>query len=105
MTYKFLKQRGALHEVGAAANAASAAPSSGAIDIAGHRVTPELAELLPESVARENMVVPMAFDGERLTLAAVDADDISLADKLRFILAKDIRLVAVSRNVIVEALN
>ena len=89
MTYKFLKQRGALHEVGAAANAASAAtaapapPSSAEMDIAGHRVAPELVELLPESVARENMVVPMAFDGERLTLAAVDADDISLADKLR----------------------
>jgi hypothetical protein len=50
-------------------------------------------------------VVPVAFDGERLTLAALDANDIALADKLRFLLAKDIKLIPASREMIQAALD
>jgi hypothetical protein len=108
MAYQFLKNRGALNEaeIAPAGRPAPAMVSSDhAPEIAGHKVTPELIDLVPESVARESCVIPIAFDGERITFAAVDTTDIALADKLRFILAKDVRLVPAPRAAILEAIN
>jgi hypothetical protein len=62
-------------------------------------------ELIPESVARENLCFPMRLDGETLFVAAADPGDVMLADKLRFIINKNIRLVRKSRQQIVEAIN
>src|SRR4051794_24512019 len=59
----------------------------------GATIPPEVAELIPASVAREHVIMPLRFDGETITVAAVNADDIALADKLRFITAKNIKLV------------
>jgi hypothetical protein len=50
-------------------------------------------ELVPESVCRENLVLPLRLDGRTLHVAAVNASDVMLRDKLSFILNKDIRLV------------
>jgi len=60
--------------------------------------------LVPESVAREHLILPLGFDGETLTCAAANATSIALADKLRFLLAKNIRLVAASRDAILQAI-
>ena len=52
--------------------------------------------LIPESLARENQVFPIAEDGDTLRVAAVDYDDVGLSDKISFILSRPVRLVAAS---------
>ena len=54
-------------------------------------------ELLPESLARENLVFPIGEEGETLRVAAVAYEDVALADKISFVLARPVRLVAASR--------
>src|SRR5262249_26894240 len=62
-------------------------------------------ELVPESVARENVVLPVALEGETLVVACVDPSDGDMLQKLQFILNKDIRLVVAPRERIVAAIN
>lgn len=62
-------------------------------NLLSRRIPSEVIRLVPASVARENLVVPISADAETLVLAAVDANDIAVADKLRFLLAKNIRLL------------
>jgi hypothetical protein len=61
-------------------------------------------ELVPESVARENIVLPLALNGETLTVAAADAGNLLVADKLSFLVNKKIRLVPAPRAALVEAI-
>ncbi len=63
-------------------------------------------ELIPESVARENSVIPvrLLLDGT-LLLAAADADDVELAEKLRFILNRRVRLQTADRHAIGQAID
>ncbi len=68
-------------------------------------VPPEVLALIPGSVARENVIMPLHFDGETITVAAVNPSDIATADKLRFILAKDVKLVPARREVILEMID
>jgi hypothetical protein len=62
-------------------------------------------ELIPESVARENVVFPLRLDGETLTVAAADPNNLLVADQLTFILNKKIRLVGMPRQDILDAIN
>ncbi len=94
-----LKARGALNE----ADAGDIRPEG--TPFAVRRIAKHLLELLPEPVARENVVLPLNFDGETLTCASDRAEDIALADKLRFILNKNIRLVPAPREALVQAIN
>ena len=66
---------------------------------------PAALDLIPESVARENLVLPLRWEGHALVVAAVDADNIPLRDKLTFILNKTIRLVGFPRGEIQAAIN
>src|SRR5262249_17280718 len=107
MQYQYLKARGALNEadVGpAAAPAPSRRPAPGEL-LGARRVPAAGVELLPESVAREHQVMPLEFDGETLTLAAVNPNDIALADKLTFLLNRKIRLVGCSSETMRGLLN
>jgi hypothetical protein len=104
LDYKFLTGRGALNEVGTSIDPATGrllTPSEHEL----RAVPPEVAQLIPGSVARENLIMPVAFDGETITAAAVDAQNIGLADKLRFILAKNVRLIPASRQSILAAIS
>ena len=92
LEYKFLKGRGALNEVNAGARA-PVVPTRAAAASMFEAIPPSVIELVPESLAREHTVIPLAFDGETITFAAADADNIALADTLRFILAKNVRLI------------
>ncbi len=56
-----------------------------------------ICELIPESLARENLIFPIGEEGETLRLAAVAHEDVALADKISFVLARPVRLVAASR--------
>jgi hypothetical protein len=95
LDYKFITRAGAL--------------SPAAIALPGTNIPSDLPaaiiELVPESVARENLVIPLALDGETLTAAAVDPSNLLLRDKLTFILNKKVRLVAAPRQAIIDAIN
>ena len=92
-----MKKRGAIHLAGEDQEALSAGPNL--------NPPPHVLDLVPESVARENLVIPLSLDGETLFVASVDPNNISLADKLMFILNKKVRLVGYPRDVIREAIN
>jgi hypothetical protein len=93
--YRYLQTRGALKETGSALAGRSVRSTSNAVWRA-RQIPAEVLELGPESLARENMAVPISVEGETVTLATVDPDDIALADKLTFVLARNIRLVPAS---------
>jgi len=62
-------------------------------------------ELVPESVARENVVIPMAQENGALQIIMSDPSDFDTMQKLQFILNKDIQPVLAPREQIIEAIN
>jgi type IV pilus assembly protein PilB len=62
-------------------------------------------ELVPESVARENVVMPMSQENGSLKIIMSDPSDFDTMQKLQFILNKDIQPVLASREQIIEAIN
>ncbi len=62
-------------------------------------------ELVPESVARENVVLPMAQENGTLKIIMSDPSDFDTMQKLQFILNKDIQPVLAPREQIIEAIN
>jgi len=62
-------------------------------------------ELVPESVARENVVLPMAQENGALKIIMSDPSDYETMQKLQFILNKDIQAVLAPREQIIEAIN
>jgi hypothetical protein len=62
-------------------------------------------ELVPESVARENLILPVRLEGDTLFVAAADPNNLLVADKLSFILNKTVRLVRYPRAQILDAIN
>jgi type IV pilus assembly protein PilB len=62
-------------------------------------------ELVPESVARENVVLPMAQENGALKIIMSDPSDFDTMQKLTFILNKDIQPVLAAREQIIEAIN
>ena len=73
--------------------------------LANQQIDSQVLELVPESVAREQNVIPLAFDGETITIASNRPGDIGLADKLRFLLAKDVQLVFAPHDAIRAAID
>jgi hypothetical protein len=94
LDYQFLPRSGAVH-----------AGATGPAAPAGFNPPRAVIELIPESVARENLVFPLHLVGATLTLAAVNARDLLLRDKLSFILNKDIRLVPAPTDTIRAAID
>jgi type IV pilus assembly protein PilB len=62
-------------------------------------------ELVPESVARENVVLPMSQENGALKIIMSDPSDFDTMQKLQFILNKDIQPVLAPREQIIEAIN
>lgn len=62
-------------------------------------------ELVPESVARENLVLPLTLHGNTLYCTAINPHDYDTAQKLSFILNKDIVLVGATRDEVRAAIN
>src|SRR5262245_3750655 len=106
MDYQFLKIRGAINDAPTLPDRLRPPPNRDALAGLTSRTIPEhILELIPESVARENCVVPLALDGDTLTVAAVNADDVATKDKLTFIINKSIRMLPAPADDIVAALN
>ncbi len=62
-------------------------------------------EMVPESVARENVILPLTHESGSLHIALSDPSDFSTLEKLTFILNKNIHPVLAPRDQIVEAIN
>jgi type IV pilus assembly protein PilB len=75
------------------------------VDLTEVTIPPAVIELVPESVARENVVLPMAQDNGALRIIMSDPSDFDTMQKLQFILNKDIQPVLAPREQIVEAIN
>ena len=75
------------------------------VDLASLEIAPEVVGLLPESVARENNIFPLAEEGSSLRVATSDPTDLDTQEKLRFILNREVELALAPREQIVEAIN
>jgi type IV pilus assembly protein PilB len=75
------------------------------VDLGEMTIPAAVIELVPESVARENVVLPMAQDNGSLKIIMSDPMDLDTIQKLQFILNKDIQPVLAPREQIVEAIN
>ena len=62
-------------------------------------------ELVPESVARENLVIPIEESDESLRVCLSDPSDFETIDKLQFILNRKIEIVLATPESITEAIN
>ena len=104
MDYELLKRRGALSDGPSnldeavaewvSAPTSTKEPSLLAVDTLRGEIPSELLARIPESICRENLCFPIAAKEDRLYVAAVDADDLALKDKLTFVLGADVRLLA-----------
>ena len=65
----------------------------------------EVLELVPEAVARENAVLPLAEEDGMLKIAISDPEDYDTVEKLRFILNRRIETALAPREAILEAIN
>jgi uncharacterized protein (TIGR02996 family) len=75
------------------------------VDLTGFEVSRPVIEFIPESVARENIVLPIGFRGRTVVLAVPDPRDIDTVQKLQFILNRDVEPVAAPAGQRVEAIN
>src|SRR5262245_8902460 len=98
MIPKIIQRAGAQH---LAEEEAAQAPADGAL----LDVPPAIIELVPESVARENVVLPLRLEGRLLYVATADPGDLMTRDKLTFIVNKDIRFVQFPQEELREAIN
>ncbi len=68
-------------------------------------IPPSVIELVPQSVARENYVLPLAEEDGSLKVIMSDPDDFETIEKLRFILNRQIEKALAPREAIIEAIN
>ncbi|HWE38020.1 MAG TPA: GspE/PulE family protein [Isosphaeraceae bacterium] len=62
-------------------------------------------ELVPESIARENVVMPLAQENGAIKVIMHDPMDFETIDKLRFVLNREIEVALAPKEAIVEAIN
>ncbi|MCL2005933.1 MAG: Flp pilus assembly complex ATPase component TadA [Planctomycetaceae bacterium] len=75
------------------------------VDLKGVAIPPAIVELVPESVSRENRILPYQVEGDTLKILMSDPNDIETLDKLRFILNRPIEPVLAAPELIQEAIN
>ncbi len=75
------------------------------VDLTEVVIPPTVIELVPESVARENAIIPLSEEDGSLKIIASDPDDYDTIEKLRFILNRRIETALAPRDRIPEAIN
>ena len=75
------------------------------VDLSEVKIPDSVIELIPESVARENTILPMKEEGEALRVIMSDPMDIATTEKLRFILNRTVHTALAPRESIIEAIN
>ena len=75
------------------------------VDLSELEIPKSVIELVPESVARENVVLPLSLDGNVLKIITADPANYDTIQKLQFILNKDVVPVLAVQEQIQEAIN
>jgi type IV pilus assembly protein PilB len=75
------------------------------IDLDNVTIPEQVIELMPESVARENAVLPVEEQDTRLKICMSDPTDVDTIEKLRFILNRDVTISVAPRANILETIN
>ncbi len=75
------------------------------VDLTEVTIPEPIIELVPESVARENVILPLAEEEDALKVIVSDPYDIDTVEKLRFILNRRIEIALAPREKILEAIN
>jgi type IV pilus assembly protein PilB len=75
------------------------------VDLSSAEIPKAVIELMPESVAREHVVVPYELEGQMLKVVTSDPTNYETMQKLQFILNKDIQPVLAVAEQIQEAIN
>ena len=75
------------------------------VNLTDLQIPASIIEMVPESVARENIIVPLSHDNGVLKIVVHDPGDYETISKLQFILNKDIQPVLAPKEQIVEAIN
>ncbi|HUY89996.1 MAG TPA: ATPase, T2SS/T4P/T4SS family [Pirellulales bacterium] len=75
------------------------------VDLTEVVIPPSVVELVPESVARENAILPMDEEDGALKVIISDPMDFETLDKLRFILNRKVEIALAPRESIVDAIN
>lgn len=75
------------------------------VDLESMEIPRTVIELVPESVARENVVIPLGLDDDTIQVAVSNAMDYEVLDKLRFVLNREIKIAVASKEAIQSAIN
>ena len=75
------------------------------VDLRDVPIPPSVVELVPESVARENAVIPFAEEDDALKVLFSDPSDYETVEKLQFILNRKVNMGLATRESILEAIN
>jgi type IV pilus assembly protein PilB len=75
------------------------------VDLNEVSVPPSVIEIMPESMARENVVLPIDEEDGKLRIVTADPDALDTFEKLRFILNRRIDVALAPREAILEAIN
>ena len=75
------------------------------VNLATIRIPDHVIQLVPESVARENKIIPVSDEDETIKVLVSDPFDIETIEKLRFILNRKIETALAPQEQIQEAIN
>ncbi|MEE3370030.1 MAG: GspE/PulE family protein [Planctomycetota bacterium] len=75
------------------------------VDLSEITIPEQIIELIPESVARENVILPLGEEGDGLKVIVWDPFDIETIEKLRFILNRRVETALAPRENILESIN
>jgi uncharacterized protein (TIGR02996 family) len=75
------------------------------LDLTGVSVPERVLALVPESLARENVALPLALAGTTLRFVMADPCDYDAIGKIQFILNRKIATLGATREQVVEAIN
>jgi hypothetical protein len=81
------------------------APSVKSVNLSDMTVPPTIIEMVPESIARENVLIPIGEENGVLQIVMSNPSDYETITKLQFILARDIQLAVAPEEQIVVAIN
>ncbi|SIO11832.1 type IV pilus assembly protein PilB [Singulisphaera sp. GP187] len=75
------------------------------IELREIEIPPSVIELVPESLARENIVMPLSQESGAIKVIMHDPNAFETIDKLRFVLNREIEVALAPKEAIVEAIN
>ncbi|MEZ6132066.1 MAG: GspE/PulE family protein [Planctomycetaceae bacterium] len=75
------------------------------VELEGLQIPNSVIELVTESIARENVVIPTAVQGDAVVIAMHNPNNIEVLDKLRFVLNREVKVVMAPMESITGAIN